>query len=217
MIAVRSLPLQFREPVNGFTHLAGAMAAALGLTYLLLHTWHDTPTFITALIYGLSLMLMYLASTVFHLTVAPERTLLWLRRIDHASIYLVIAGCYTPLFYHTLDGAWRWIMLALVWGIALVGMAYKLLIMETDGWASVICYVATGCLGLLALPEALPQLESACLLLIALGAVPLLVGAVIFGAKRPNPHPLLGHHEIWHLCVLLGTGLHFVAIAFYLF
>lgn len=216
MIAVRFPSLTFREPVNGFTHLFGAILAAAGTTYLLYATWRDTPLFITALIYGLSLTAMYLASTVFHLTVAAEKTLLWLRRMDHAAIYLVIAGCYTPLFYHVLEGEWRWVMLVIIWGIALIGMGYKLMVMQTDGWPSVICYALTGCLGLLVLPQVLPRLEATALLLIALGAIPLLIGAVIFGAKKPNPHPLCGHHEIWHLCVLLGTGLHFAAIAVFM-
>jgi hemolysin III len=213
MIAVRFPSVRFREPVNGFTHLFGAIVAAAGAAYLAQLTWHDTPALIAVLVYGLSLTLMYLASTIFHLTVASNHTILWLRRIDHAAIYLVIAGSYTPLFYHVLEAEWRWVMLVLIWGIAVIGMGYKLIIMQTDGWPSVICYVLTGCLGLLMLPQALPRMEPGCLLLIGLGAIPLVVGAVIFGAKKPNPHPLLGHHEIWHLCVLLGTGLHFAAIA----
>jgi hemolysin III len=216
MIALRFPPLHVREPVNTFTHLGGGIAAGMGMAYLALLTWHDPAVFFTAVVYSLSLTLMYFASTTFHMTVAPERTLLWLRRIDHATIYLVIAGSYTPLFYQVLEGNWRVVMLALIWGIAIIGMGYKLVIMETDGWPSVICYLLTGCLGLLVLPMALPRLEPGCLLLIALGAAPLAIGAVIFGAKKPNPHPLFGHHEIWHVCVLLGTGLHFIAIALYL-
>lgn len=205
----------FREPVNGFTHLAGAFLAVVGLVWLLALAWGETAKLVTVLIYGLSMIALYLASATFHLARGSERMLLWLRRLDHAAIYGLIAGTYTPICYAVLDGGWRWGMLALVWGFAVVGAAYKLARLRQGSRWSLVFYLVMGWLGLLALPKALAVLPPGAILMIAAGGAAYSVGAAIFAIRRPNFHPHFGHHEIWHLCVLVGSVFHFAAIARY--
>ena len=118
--------VRFREPVNGFTHLAGAFLAAFGLILLVGLTRGDLARMISVIIYGTSMILLYLASAVYHLANGSERKILWLRRLDHAAIYILIAGTYTPFCYNVLDGHLRWLMLGLVWGLAIIGVLYKL-------------------------------------------------------------------------------------------
>ncbi len=203
---------RFREPVNGFTHLAGAILAAFGLVWLVIMTREDTTKMMMAAVYGVSMIALYLASATFHLTKASEKVLLWLRRFDHAAIYGMIAGTYTPILYTMLDGGWRWGMLALIWGMAGLGAIYKLFFLRHGGWFSLIFYVLMGWIGVIALPQAAPNLTAIFIALMVAGGSLYMLGAVIFGIQKPNFHPHFGHHEIWHLCVLGGSALHFAAI-----
>lgn len=204
--------VRFREPVNGFTHLAGAFLAAFGLILLVGLTRDDAARMISVVVYGVSMILLYLASAVYHLANGSERLILWLRRLDHAAIYLLIAGTYTPFCYNVLDGNLRWLMLILVWGLAVVGVCYKLLFLRDGSYLSLIFYVAMGWVGIIALPEALRLLPISVIVLILSGGAMYMIGAVIFGLEKPNFHPHFGHHEIWHLLVLGGSAFHFVAV-----
>ncbi|MBZ0280662.1 MAG: hemolysin III family protein [Anaerolineae bacterium] len=204
--------VRFREPVNGFTHLAGAFLAAVGLVLLVGLTRSDAARMISVVIYGISMIVLYSASAVYHLANGSEHMILWLRRIDHAAIYILIAGTYTPFCYNVLDGHFRWLMLGLVWGLAIVGVLYKLLFLNDGGYLSLIFYVAMGWVGIIALPEALRLLPPSVIVLILSGGALYMIGAVIFGIEKPNLHPYFGHHEIWHLLVLGGSAFHFVAV-----
>ncbi|HEX2908942.1 MAG TPA: hemolysin III family protein [Phototrophicaceae bacterium] len=206
----------FREPVNGFTHLAGALLSALGLIWLIAATWGETAKLLSVLVYGLCMMALYLASATFHLATGSERRLKWLLRFDHAAIYLLIAGTYTPFCYNMLEGAWRWGMLALVWGCAMAGIVYKLLRLQAGSRWSLIFYVLMGWLGLLVLPQALARLPVGAILLILAGGAAYSIGAVFFGLQKPNFHRYFGHHELWHVCVLAGSAFHFIAIMAYI-
>ena len=160
---------RFREPVNGFTHLAGAVLAAVGLIWLIVMTHDNTAKMLSIIVYGVSMILLYAASATFHLTKASDGMLLWLRRLDHAAIYLMIAGTYTPFIYNVLDSSLRWWLLAVVWLLAAAGIAYKLLFLEDSGLISLICYVAVGCVGVLFAPQTLSVLPFGAFVLIVMG------------------------------------------------
>jgi len=206
----------FREPVNGFTHLAGAVLSALGLMWLVAVTQNNTPKMMSLVIYGVSMFLLYAASATFHLTKTSPEKLLWLRRFDHAAIYLMIAGTYTPLFYHVLDGSIRWWLLVMVWGVALAGAAYKLFFLQDSGLISLACYVAAGCIGIISAPQTLSVLPPSAIVLIAIGAIFYVIGVVIFGLEKPDFYRHFGHHEIWHVLVMAGSIVHFIAILRYI-
>ena len=207
---------RFREPVSGFTHLGGAIAAIIGMILLVALTREDTAKMISMGVYGLSATALFLASTVMHLSYGSPRLQDWLRSLDHAAIYLLIAGTYTPICYNVLTGTWRWGMLGLIWLLALGGIIYKLATRHRAHTAlSTAFYVAMGWAALLVLPRALELLPLGALLLIVAGGVIYSLGAVVFATRRPNFHPQFGHHEVWHLFVLAGFALHFAAILFY--
>lgn len=100
---------RFRQPVNGFTHLTGAVLSACALLWLIALTHNDPLKLVAVIIYGLSLIILYSASATYHLSHGSERKLLWLERCDHAAIYILIAGCYTPICLTVITGEWRWI------------------------------------------------------------------------------------------------------------
>jgi hemolysin III len=203
---------RFREPVNGFTHLAGAILSCMGLFWLV-HLTRDDPVQMTAAsVYGLSLILVYCFSAAYHLTSGPERVVFWLHRLDHAAIYILIAGSYTPLALNLLTGHWRWIILGLIWTLAVLGAVYKLLYLTKSGLYSLLYYIGISLVGLIVLPQIIETVPTGATPLLVGGGIILLIGCVIFGLEKPNLHRWLGYHELWHLCVLSGTGLHFLAV-----
>ena len=206
-----------REPVSGFTHLAGAVLGMVGLIWLVTLTHHDTPRMATLAIYGASLVLLYSASAALHLVKGPPRLLIWLNRFDHAAIYALIAGTYTPLCYNLLTGGWRWGTLSAIWALALVGIVFKLSRLHwKTGHISTLFYVGMGWFSVILLPELVNIMPPGGLLLLVGGGLLYSVGAVVFMLQRPNFHPHFGFHEVWHLFVLGGSVLHFIAVLRYI-
>jgi hemolysin III len=206
---------RFREPVSGFTHLAGAILGLVGMVWLLAGATGEPGKMVSVLVYGVSLVLLYSASTALHLVNGPPATVRWLQRLDHAAIYTLIAGTYTPICYNLLTGAWQWGLLGVVWAVAVVGVVFKLVARNIDSHLSTLGYVAMGWIALVAAPHLLQQLPAGAIWLILGGGLLYSIGAVIFATRRPNFHPHFGFHEVWHLFVLGGSGMHFAAILIY--
>ncbi|MBZ0293389.1 MAG: hemolysin III family protein [Anaerolineae bacterium] len=208
---------RFREPVNGFTHLFGVFLGFIGLIWLVIATHDHTAKLLSVVIYGVSVIVLYSASTTFHLVKGSEKTVFLLRRIDHAAIYIMIAGTYTPIVYNILSGYWRWGMLAAIWSLAVIGIVYKLLFLQGNrNHLSTILYVAMGWMALLIFPKAIALMPLPAIVLVVAGGLVYTMGAVIFALQKPNFHRYFGHHELWHLFVLGGSALHFAAIAGYI-
>lgn len=206
---------RFREPVNGFTHLAGAILAAFALMWMITLTQDNGIKMLSFAIYGISMILLYSASAAYHLSYGSERKILWLRRFDHAAIYLLIAGTYTPIFYNFLSGSWRWWMLTLIWALSLAGAFYKLFFLHKPGHLSLLCYVMLGSVGIVVLPQALTALPPGTGIIVFASGALYITGVVVYGLQRPN-FPHFGHHEIWHVLVLGGSAMQFLAIARFL-
>ncbi|MFC4639853.1 PAQR family membrane homeostasis protein TrhA [Deinococcus hohokamensis] len=205
-----------REPVNALTHWAGALAALLLAGPLLAWAHSRGLALWPFAVFVLSMLLLYSASASYHSFRPGERGLLWLRKLDHAGIFLLIAGSYTPVAYFGLDGVWRGAVLGLVWGIAAAGILLKLATMRLPRWISTLLYVGMGWLALAFVPQLARSLAPGALLWLAAGGVLYSLGAVVYGTRRWNPRPgVFGFHEIWHLFVLGGTGAH-VAMMFQL-
>ena len=208
--------------MNALTHWAGAVAALVVLGPLLAWAHARELSLWPFVVFGLSMVALYAASASYHSFRPGERGLLWLRKLDHAGIFLLIAGSYTPVAYYGLEGVWREAVLWLIWGIAAAGVALKVFTMNLPRWISTLLYVGMGWLALAFLPQLARNLPAAALFWLAAGGVLYSVGAVIYGTRRWNPRPggLIfpkhwGFHEIWHLFVLGGTGAH-VAMMFHL-
>ena len=207
---------RMREPVNGLTHLGGATAAAVGLVVLVCLA-RGEPARIAALsLYGFTLILMFSASAAYHMVQAGPRVLLFLRKLDHSAIYLLIAGTYTPICLHYFTGFWRTGMLAVIWALALIGIVVKLFIINAPRWVTAGIYLLMGWLSVAAIREIISTMPAGALVWLVLGGLFFTVGAVIYMLKRPDPLPgVFGFHEIWHIFVILGAFSHFALMAIY--
>ncbi|NDJ77996.1 MAG: hemolysin III family protein [Chloroflexi bacterium] len=207
----------FREPFSGFSHLAGAILGVAGLVVLVAQTYDESTKLATMLVYGISLILLFLASAAWHLVVAPDRVLHWLRRCDQAAIYAFIAGTYTPFCYAYITDRFRWGFLGVVWGVAIVAIFVKLTLNEKSRVRSSLFYVGLSWLGLFTYPFVSGNMDTGALVLLLAGGVVYTSGAVVFNLDNPNNRPkYFNLHDLWHLFVLVGCGLHYAAILVYI-
>lgn len=210
-----ALRLRFREPVNTWSHLVGLVLAAVG-TVALLRLARTPAQTVAFAVYAGSLILLYAASTLYHALPLPRHRLRRLRMLDHIAIYFLIAGTYTPVALVTLHGRWGYLLLTAAWTIALVGIPFKILWLDAPVWLSTATYLAMGYMALLAAAPLARAVSPGGLGWLVAGGIAYTVGAVIFTRERPDPFPgRFGHHEIWHLLVLAGSGCHFAFMLFH--
>jgi hemolysin III len=200
----------FKDPVSSWTHFVGfwlALAASAALVWRVA----DDGTKATGMaVYGVSLVTLFLASSLYHWFDIGERGNRWLRRLDHSAIFMLIAGTYVPLLLHLLDGPWRIVLLSLVLGFAAAGALFKVIWIDCPTWLGVALYFGLSAVGVAAAHKVLPQLSGEALAWLVGGAVAYTIGAVVYARSWPDPWPgRFGHHEIWHLFVLAGAGAHY--------
>lgn len=207
--------MRIREPVNGLSHLLGLVLAAAGTLFLLGAA--QRPEQLAAFsIYGSTLILLYAASTLYHSLPLPDRPLRALRTADHIAIYFLIAGTYTPVALLTLNSRLGWTLLAVVWLIAAAGIPFKLYFLDAPVWLSTATYLVMGYLALVAVIPLVRAVSVSGVLWLVAGGFAYTVGAVIYSRQRPNPFPgRFGHHEIWHVLVLVGSACHFAFMVYY--
>ncbi len=201
--------MRIREPVNALSHLVGLVLAIVG-TVVLLRMAHGPAERIAFSVYGASLILLYGASTVYHALPLPAHRLRPLRTLDHVAIYFLIAGTYTPVAMVTLHGPWGWTLLGTAWAIAVAGIPFKIWFLDAPTWLSTGLYLGMGYMALAAAAPLAARVSPGGLAWLVAGGIAYTAGAIIFARERPDPFPgILGHHEIWHLLVLVGSGCHF--------
>ena len=207
----RPYPLH-EEVANGITHGIGAVLSLIGLIWLVVMAAQrgDARQIVSFSIYGGSMVALYLASTLYHSVQRPRIKQVF-RTLDHAMIYLLIAGTYTPFLVLSLRGPLGWTLLALVWGIALAGIGAKTLFTRYFRKPTPWLYILMGWLGVIGIGRALTAIPLRSLLLIATGGVIYTLG-VLFYAWRKLPY----NHAIWHLFVLGGSTCHYLAVLSYL-
>ncbi|MGH7510148.1 MAG: PAQR family membrane homeostasis protein TrhA [Gemmatimonadales bacterium] len=204
-----------REPFNGASHLLGLLLAGAG-TIVLLRMAQGPWELAAFAVYGTSLIILYAASTLYHAVPLPEHRLRALRTLDHIAIYFLIAGTYTPVALITLDGPLGWTLLAVVWLIAIAGIPFKLFFLHAPVWVSTATYLGMGYLAVVALLPLAQAVSPGGLAWLLGGGLAYTVGAVIYSCRRPDPFPgRFGHHEIWHLLVLAGSGCHFAFMVYH--
>jgi len=209
---------RLREPVNGLTHLAGVLLACVGLLVLLARAASAgrTDQIVAFGIFGLSLVALYSASTLYHLLPLSPVGIARLRRVDHMMIFVLIAGTYTPFCLLALDGAWRVGLLGVIWSLAVCGILLKLIWMETPRWLSVALYLGMGWVAVIAAPALFLAVPTGGMSWVLGGGLLYTAGALIYGLKRPNLVPgIFGFHELWHLFVVAGSACHFWAVLHY--
>ena len=199
------------EIANSLTHGAGLLASLVGLPVLVVAAAGrgDAAHVVGCSVFAASLVTLYAASTIYH-AVPPSRAKQLLRVVDHAAIYLLIAGTYTPFTLGVLRGAWGWTLFGVVWSLAGLGIIFKVLLGTRYPRASTIFYLAMGWLGVVAVQPMMAQVPAAGLLWLLAGGL-LYTGGVAFYAWEHRRHS----HTIWHLCVLGGSVCHFLAVLWY--
>ena len=208
---------RIREPVSGLTHLFSAIGAVIGSVILIKIGWHNLIKTITLSVYGVSIIFLFGASAAYHLLKAGPKIIVILRKIDHAAIFFLIAGTYTPICAIMFTGFWRWGILAIVWSFAVIGSIVSMFIMNAPRWLIAGVYVVMGWLSLLAIGEMLRVLPAGALIWLGFGGVSYTLGAVVYVTKKLDFLPgKFGFHEVWHIFVILGALAHFISIAVYI-
>lgn len=208
---------KLREPVNGLTHLVAAVVAFGGLVALVYLAKDHRVKLASLTIYGSTLVLMFSASALYHLINAGPRLSLFLRKLDHSAIYLLIAGTYTPICLHYFTGFWRLGFLAIIWSLGLIGIAVKVIVIRAPRWVTAGVYLLMGWLSIAAIGEILSNIPSGALVWLLMGGFFFTGGAAVYILKKPDFVPgVFGFHEVWHIFVILGAFSHFVMILVYI-
>lgn len=204
---------KLREPINSLTHWGGALLALVGLIALLIVGWGTPAKVISLIIYGVSLIFLFSASATYHMVQAKDKMLEIFRKIDHAAIYFLIAGTYTPFCINAFTGFWKWGMLSIIWSLAVVGIVIKVFIIRAPRWLNAGIYLAMGWLCVGASGQLLAAVPAWVLVWLIIGGVTYTLGAVVYITKIFNFVPgVFGFHEVWHIFVLLAAAAHFVAV-----
>lgn len=200
--------IRLEEILNAVTHGIGTLLALIALivltasAYLYGGTWH----LVSGMIYGISLVLLYLASTLYH-SFTNEKIKYGLKIFDHAAIYVLIAGNYTPFTLIPLHGTIGWTMFSVIWGLALLGVILKIFFVKRFKVLSTLCYLFMGWLAVVMIKPLLATLPIEGIYWLVGGGLIYTVGAMFYLARK-IPY----HHTIWHLFVLAGSIAHFVAV-----
>jgi hemolysin III len=199
------------EVASSITHGLGFVFSLIALLVLvtIASMGGDSRRIVTVSIYGGTLLLMYAASTCYHFVRSP-RAKRALRIFDHASIYLLIAGTYTPFVLVSMGGGWGWSLFGVIWGLAVVGVLFKLFYVEYYETLSLILYVMMAWLALVAVKPLLTDVPIGGLVLLASGGAAYMAG-IIFYLWDHLPF----NHAIWHLFVIAGSVCHFIAVLVY--
>lgn len=205
-----------REPINGFTHLGGAILSFVGLLALVIKTSltsASTVDITAVIVFGISLILLYSASATYHMVIASEKVISFLRKIDHSMIFILIAGSYTPYCLIALNGTKGWTLFLVIAAIAICGVLFKMIWFNCPRWISTSIYVGMGWMSLIMIKPLYESMPVEGVLLLVLGGIFYTIGAVIYGVKpKALDFKHLGYHEIFHIFILLGSLCHFLSV-----
>ncbi|HEX8322334.1 MAG TPA: hemolysin III family protein [Tepidisphaeraceae bacterium] len=202
-----------KDPYCGLSHAGGAVASLIGVVVLLVLTRGGPMLYVGLVVYGISLVLLFTASALAHSLHVGERLGDRLDRFDHAAIFLLIAGTYTPVCLTALRGPWGYTMLSIEGALAVIGVVTVLFTRVPLTWVSPL-YVPMAWLVTIAFVPMVRSMTTATLLWLVVGGVIYSVGAVVYITKRPRLWPgRFGYHDLWHTMVLAGAACHFVAVA----
>lgn len=202
---------------RGVSHKYGFYAALIaGVT--LVHGVNDPTARLGAVVYAASVCSLLGVSALYHRIWWPERVRLWMRRLDHTMIFVMIAGCYTPMALLTMDEGTATMILAVEWGIVLLALVINLIWPIRPKWVTPTLSVGAGWVGIFGFPDILAATGWGCVGLLLLGGLVYTLGAVFYARKWPNPIPgIFGYHEVFHALVIVGAAMHYVAMTNWVF
>ena len=205
-----------RPRLRGVLHQA-AFVVAVTLAPLLIVGADGGRRRLAAAVFGGSVVACFGASALYHRVTWTPGVRLWMRRIDHAGVYLLIAGTYTPVCLLVLQGAWRPVVLTIIWVGAVAAIVTKFVWIAAPKWLAAAIGLALGWAAVVVLPELIGRLQPAAVILIVIGGLAYSAGAVIYARRRPDPAPaVFGYHELFHALTIVGVACQYVAIAFFI-
>jgi hemolysin III len=205
--------IRAQEAFNFYSHLVGMIAAAVGTFFLILRATESTQLLVTALIYGLSVVFLFLASSLYHAFKKKENELSFWRKMDRFAIFIMIAGSYTPICYFFLDDAWRVPMIAIQWGLVAFGVFSQAFFPRAPRVLFTGIYLVMGWLVVLPIKQVLSSMTEVQQTLLFAGGAAFTIGAVFYAAKRPLIVPgIFSFHELFHVMVLIGAVCHYALI-----
>ena len=201
--------------LRGFSH-AVAFVVALPLGLALVLEAHTGRGRLSAIVFAATVAAMFGASALYHSPNWREAPRRWLRRVDHAGIYALIAGTYTAFGLLALSGYWRWGVLSIVWAGALAAIVFKFAWVDAPKWISAVIGVALGWIGVVVFPQLLHAIGVGAVLLVLAGGLLYTLGAVVYALRRPDPRPaVFGFHEVFHVLVIAAVACQYSAVAFF--
>jgi len=213
-----SLPaITLSKPLlRGWSHAIAALVAVAGLVTLIVITRHDPAKLVSMAVYGTALVLLFGVSATYHIFNWPPRIKDWLRRADHATIFVFIAATYTPLVFNVLDGWWRIWVLATIWVCAMAGVIGAAPFLRIPRTALAALYLSMGWVAVIAIVPLTAALGWAAALLMALGGLQYSLGAAAYAFRRPRLWPrVFGYHELFHLAVITASVTFYAIVVYY--
>lgn len=205
--------MRTQETFNFYSHLAGVILSVAGLIFLFRVASSSVPGIITASIYGLSIVFLFSASSLYHAFKKEENEISFWRKMDRLAIFFMIAGTYTPICYFCLEGSWRWIMIGLQWGLVGFGVISQLFFPRAPRSFYAGIYITMGWLAVFPMRQILNNMSTSQITLLFSGGVAFTIGGLIYAIKRPRILPgIFSFHELFHVTVLLGGALHYAMI-----
>ena len=210
--------LRAREPFSSYSHFVGAVLSGVGLFAMVLRLLLDDAgsgqMAAAAVVFCLSLIALYSASSIYHFSGRGEAVLRRLKKLDHSMIYVLIAGSYTPVVLRFMPAPRSYVFLGAIWLVALTGIAVKLLWIDAPRLIGTALYLALGWAVAFDFGVVL-SMPAPAIALLAAGGLAYTAGGIIYIAKRPNPSAVLGFHELFHLFVIAGSLCHYLMVFWY--
>jgi hemolysin III len=202
--------------LRGWSHGAAALVAIAGLVALIVITRNDPAKLVSVTVYGAGLVLLFAVSATYHIFSWPPRVKEWLRRADHATIFVFIAATYTPLVFNVLSGWWRVGMLVAIWVCAVAGVAGAAPFLRIPRQLLASLYLVMGWLAVIVLVPLTAALGWVAAALMALGGLQYSLGAAAYAFRRPRLWPrVFGYHEVFHLAVITASVTFYVVVVHY--
>ena len=195
------------EITNAVTHGLGAALAIAGLVVLLIYSPKTPLAIISVCLYGASMFLLYMVSTLYH-SLGVNRAKKVFQVLDHCTIFFLIAGTYTPISLLCIGGTVGWVLVSIVWGVGILGTVLTAVDMHRFKVFSMVCYIALGWCVIIFIKPLIDSMDQTSIVLLVVGGVLYTVGAVIYGLGRKVPYM----HSVWHLFCLAGTVFHYFVV-----
>jgi hemolysin III len=206
---------ELKPRLRGLSH-AVSFAASVPLGLVLVFEAHTGKGIAAAIVFAISVATMFGASALYHSLTWREGTRRWLRRIDHAGVYGLIAGTYTPFGLLVLEGGWRITILAIVWSGALAAIVLKFVWLDAPKGLSAVLGVLLGWVGVAMVPQLVDTIGFGGSSLVLAGGLAYTAGAIVYAFRRPDPYPaVFGFHEVFHVLVIAAVACQYSAVAFY--